>query len=329
MKGALIFSSVIGGVPLCADHNDSLNHRWNFLGEFVYMRRTKINNEALVFDPTKPQCPLTSCPNFAGISSKQLVNDMGFEPGYRVGISYMDTPKSSFEGNFLYVSPWSAERTETKTAGLYFPFKDIRTTGDYYKADKAKAAYKNGFWDVELNYWRHLTPRRLDFFSVSGIAGLRYFHWNESLKLTFFKSTDESDYRIKTKNDVFGAQVGGNLQMNPTQWLSWDLTAKVGAMFDSAEQQSVLRDFNNTVLLAKYRKQEWQVGIYTDVAAQVGFQFKDHFNLHAGYQFLFFSGLALAPGQVDKKLDVGAGKKINTNGTAIIHGLFVGLTLSF
>ena len=73
----------------------------------------------------------------------------------------------------------------------------------------------------------------------------------------------------------------------------------------------------------------WQMTFFTDVAAQVAFRFLNHFDLHAGYQMMFFSGLSLAPEQVSEGVRTNSGKRDYTDGTAIIHGLFAGLTFSF
>ena len=88
------------------------------------------------------------------------------------------------------------------------------------------------------------------------------------------------------------------------------------------------RQTKGTDMGSMLAREKWQIGIFTDVAAQMTFQFKEHLNLHAGYQMLFFSGLAVAPEQVEKKTHHQS-NSIRVNGTAIIHGLFVGLTVSF
>lgn len=313
----------------CAEENPTSSHRWRLLGEFVYMRRSEIHNHTLVKNSDKPHNPCHPCEGTEVMDNKDLVNEMGFEPGFRVGGIYTESPQMSIEANFLYLQPWHGEKTVKGNQSLKFPFSHNDYTHDYIQASEARGCYEMHFWDLELNYWRHFTPRYVDYFSLSGIAGLRYFHWNEEFKLAMTRPKDTSDYKIDTKNDLFGAQLGLNFQMNPMRWLSWEFTAKVGGMANRAKQKTLLRDYNNTLQLRNFERQKWEVGVFADVAALVGFQFKKHLNLHLGYQVLFFSGLALAPEQINKSGDPDVKKEVHVNGAAIIHGLFAGLLWSF
>ena len=77
------------------------------------------------------------------------------------------------------------------------------------------------------------------------------------------------------------------------------------------------------------KRQKWQNGCFVDVATWFAFQFKDHINMHGGYQMIFLSSVCAAEDQISKRLSSGAGKEINPNGTVIIHGLFAGMIISF
>ena len=312
---------------LSAHVNYSLNDHWSLIGDFVFMRRSEVTPHSLVKDTHLPQCS-SVCPDYTVISNKDLVNDFDFEPGYRVGLTYMDTPRSSYEINYLYLAPWEAEKTAHGDRSLYF-FSDADYDHDFVHADRAVARYSSHYWDVEFNYWRHFTPRRVDYFSFSGIAGLRYFHLNEAFALTMSTSANQSSYNIHTENSIIGVQLGVDLQVNPMPWFSWEIFAKAGGMANHTEQRQFLGDFNNQVELRDSERTKRAIGIFTDVAAQIAFRFKKHYSFHAGYQFLFFSGLALAPGQISKKTNSDAGKKDQTQGTAIIHGLFAGIGFTF
>jgi hypothetical protein len=305
-----------------------LNEHWSLLGDFVWMRRTDIHNHSLVKDADKFQCP-NQCPDFTVIDNEDLVHDFEFEPGYRVGTTYTFSSKNSLEGNFLYLQPWTGEKKREGNESLSFPFSDSSYDEDFSHASKAFAKYESYFWDLEFNFWRHFSPRRADYFSLSGIGGIRYFHWDESFKLEMTKPPRQSSYRISTKNRICAFQLGLDFQMNPMRWLSWEAFAKAGFFVNPTKQKQSLGDFNDRVTLRDTESGEREYGVFTDVAAQVGFQCFKHFNLHAGYQAMFFSGLALAPEQISKKVKKEAGKKDHTHGTAIIHGLFVGGTWSF
>ncbi|HLF66887.1 MAG TPA: hypothetical protein VI522_04645, partial [Gammaproteobacteria bacterium] len=115
---ALLFSLCMLSEPLSARENYALDDHWYLLGDFVYMRRQEIADRSLVKDSNKFQCP-NQCPNFTVISTKQLVNRLGFEPGFRLGATYMENPKMSFEGNFLYLNEWTSEKEVHGNQSLY------------------------------------------------------------------------------------------------------------------------------------------------------------------------------------------------------------------
>jgi hypothetical protein len=117
--------------------------------------------------------------------------------------------------------------------------------------------------------------------------------------------------------------------MVPTSRISWDFTAKVGATVNRAKQRNLLLDYNNTVTLRRYDRQKWQRGLFADILAQAGYQFKPPFNLHAGYELLILSGVALAPEQVTRSTGSGAGKDVDTHGFVFIHGFHIGATFCF
>lgn len=320
-------TSIYHCFPLSAD-NYRLNNHVELLGDFVYMRRSEIHNKTIVKDANKFQCP-AQCPNFTVIDTNDLVNDFEFEPGYRVGMTIMPNARNGIEGNFLYIQPWHGDKKVKGDQSLSFPFSHSSFTHDFHDASIAIAKYKSHFWDAELNYWRYFSPRRADYFSISGLAGLRYFHWDESFRLKMIKPPDRSSYRVHTRNKIYGAQLGLDLQMNPTRWLSWEIFAKVGGMFDQSKQKTFLGDLDNTVELHDFKKHKNEIGIFTDVAAEFAIHCWRFLSFHVGYQVIFFSGLTLAPEQISKEAKRHAGDRVYDNGTAVIHGLYAGGILSF
>ncbi|HEY2810906.1 MAG TPA: hypothetical protein VGJ00_05915 [Rhabdochlamydiaceae bacterium] len=313
----------------CFAHAEFIEHHWNIMADAVFMRRSEIHDKPLVKDQNKLRKCDDDCNNFTVISTEGLVKHFHFDPGFRVGLLYSENVKNSFEAIFLWVQPWDAHLRASDKNSLFFPFNNSSYAFDYFQADEAHAKYDSRFWDIELNYWHHFSPRHVDYFSLSGTVGLRYFHLNEAFKLTFLKPPDKSDYSIHTENDVFGVQMGLNLEMTPTSRISWDFTAKVGATANRAKQRNLLRDLNNTLTLRRYERQKWQRGLFADLIAQAGYQFKEPLNLHAGYEFIVLSGVALAPEQVERDTGGGAGKEVYTDGFVFIHGFYIGATLSF
>jgi hypothetical protein len=314
--------------PLEAAHNLSLNDHWNLNGEFVYLRRQHSSAKPFVNQSDKVRV-CGKCTDYTVLKTNTLINDEWFEPGYRVGIAYRPNARISLEANFLWVAEWEGEKQKEGDGTLFFGFKDSSYTGDYIDADEAKGNYNTQFWTGEANCWCHWTPRFVDFFSLSGIFGFRYFHFNEGLDITYEKSTDKSHYKIHTKNDSYGAQIGLDLQVNPMRHFSWETSAKFGLMMTAEKQKQVLRDLDDTEILQQGSRHKWQNGCFIDLAAWLAYQVFTHLNVHVGYEMLFLSSVATAEDQIRKQLNTEAAKKIDPNGAVIIHGLFGGVILSF
>jgi hypothetical protein len=305
-------------------HDDwSLNNHWNLTADFVYMRRWRVHNRKVVEQTTPGFLTSTTL-----IETRDLVHRFDFEPGVSVALMFTPSKERSFEATYLDLRRWQDTRVKHGPGNLDFPFQDLSFTHDFVMADRAEAKYRTRVDTAELNYWSHTTPRRADYFSVSGILGLRYAELNEKFALNFTRGSNQSSYDIHTKNHLYGGQIGGNFQINPMRLWSWDFTVKGGAFANRASQKTFLGDFNNTVELRDYKKSEWRLTYIAQAVISLTCQFWSHLNAHVGYQMLYFSDVALAPDQIEKKTTT-TRKKLNVYGQAMIYGLLAGLTLGF
>lgn len=328
--GCLLSLYMTGCASVCAEQYACIHNHWYIVGDAIFMRRSEIHKKPLVKDTLKVRSCPGECDDFTVLDTQDVAKHFDFEPGFRAALLYSMDIRNTLEAVYLWVRPWHADRKVNSDQGLFFPFNISEYAFDYFQASNANAKYHSRFWDAELNYWRHFSPRYVDYFSLSGVLGLRYFHLNEGFKLTFVKPPDRSHYSIHTHNDIGAVQIGLNLQMAPTCRIGWDFTGKVGVMYNRAQQRNVLLDLDDTVALRRVKKHtEWQWGLFADVLAQAGFQLFNWFNVHAGYQFMVLSGLALAPEQVRYGTGTETGKGVYTDGYAFIHGFFAGGTFCF
>lgn len=327
---------------LFADQDDwSLNNHFSLTGEFVYMRRQVTHDHEIVRDSNKTIC---MCPNFRVLGTEKLVQKFGFEPGYRVGAAFMKDQNSTLEATYLFISEWHADKDIHGSNSLNFPFDNSNYTHDFKNASTAVGKYDSRFYNVEINYWRHVTPRRANYFSISWILGARYINLRERFGLAYTRGTNTSDYDINTKNQLWGGQAGGNVQINPIRKLSWDITMKIAGFYNFMTESTFLGDLNNTVVLRNFKAHKGSGTFLSDIAASLTYQCFKHLNVHIGYQFMYLSGLALAPEQMQKRTveehhhDDGDNDRddrkrmeqhLYDDGDIIIQGVFVGLTLSF
>ena len=309
-------------------HTSSLpymEHHFNFAAEAVIMNRNPAKKRCLAIDPDKMR-HCGKCDDFCGLTTRSLRFD--YDPGYRLRLFASKNAQRSFEAVFLWIQPWEAETDKKGDLDLSFPFHHGVTGVDYVDASRVSAKYNSCFWNAEVNYWHHFSPRHVDFFSLSGLLGLRYFHLNERFRLVYVIPPDKSHYRIRTDNDVGGAQIGLNLQMAPTRRVSWDFTGKVGIMVNRGTVKSAMLDENDTTLIGALSKERYQIGFFSELLGQFAYQFAKHLDAHVGVDFIYLSGVALAPEQVNRNL-APARRRIYTHGGIYIYGFYGGFTLGF
>ena len=320
--------SILGITSTAYAHDDySLNSHVLLTGEFVYMRRSRIHDHSIVTDPTKHRhCP--DC-DFSILDTENVMQSMDYEPGYKVTLTVMPTRRWSLELNYLWLEEFSGEKKRHHTSNLTFPFDRTTYTKDYHLADKVKAKYESRFWDAEVNFWYHMTPRRVDYFSVSPIAGLRYVNLKEHFDLIFLKGSHKSNYDIHTTNHLGGVQLGLNIEVNPTWHWTWEVSLKGGVLWDYSMHNVFLGDNNNTTTLRKFYGHKHHVDYLADALATLGYQLNSFLNIHVGYQMIYIYGLALAPEQLSKGVASTSGESVYTKGEIILYGLIAGLSIGF
>lgn len=141
-------------------------------------------------------------------------------------------------------------------------------------------------------------------------------------------------YRIETRNDLFGFQIGGELKFRDRLW-EWGARYKLGPFVNFAEHSSDL--IGRRKVLYGLPDPEWyprsvtvhrnarrtEVAGWAEVGVEGTYFITPNWIFHAAYDWMFLTNLALAPEQVDYR--VGAAPTINTNGHALYHGLTLGL----
>lgn len=326
LKSSILASSLLlAASPLLAHDDLGVGYHWSVLTEFVYMNRTQLHSHSIV----DKYAPGTTCPCFEKsiLHTKRLIHDFDFEPGFRAGIGYQPNDYWSAEASFLYLNEWEGEAEKHGNGDLSFP--GYISVDGFNQADRAEGNYKSRFYNAELNASIHLTPRKVDYFSYSWIVGLRYVYLRETFGIHFFTGENRSVYDVHARNILGGPQMGGMLEWNPMRQLTWGFAAKFAALADRCEQKTYVAADNNTNVLRHYTKQKWAPVFLADVAASVGFQATSHFNVHAGYQMIYLTGVALAPEQISKSTNMPGHHHLNTHGNALIHGLFAGLLFTF
>jgi hypothetical protein len=197
---------------------------------------------------------------------------------------------------------------------------------DYIEADSAKIQFSSDYFNVESNYWIHLSPRWVNYFSVSYGFGLRYFSFMEGFKETFYKSQDVSFFESGTKNHLFGGQVLFDLHVHPYAWLDWGIRIDGGAFASHLRTNFSINDYNGSTLLAKYSKQKIDYGFFGDVEIFLAAKFMERAYGLFSYGGTLINGVAQAIPNINLTT---SNFGISQQGNVLFQWWSIGLGLDF
>ena len=352
----LIIFIIIGIVStsakgLCTIYGAYNNH-FGLEIDYVFLKRANSHNTTLVssFGETInfPYNDLPKeCAKIRGtplIKTKHLINHMQFDSGVSPALKIFFTTSFTCELRYAGKFSWQSQKIMDckeilDIANRYRPNKVytekesssdwVNLTEDYHQASRVKSIYKSNMDNAELNFWYHITPRYVDYFSVSVLFGLKHFDINEKIKMYFTKDSTEtqtSKYRTKVGNTTLGPQFGGSLEYNPYRFLTWGFVAKFGGLFNRGYQKTLMLDKNNTYLFRFVDKSRSNFAYFGQFFPFIELRPSKSFFLNFNYQVLYVGDIMTASQNV-KFYD--SGLVMNRRGHIIYHGLTGGIQFNF
>jgi hypothetical protein len=304
-----------------------LNNRVSFLADYAYLRRQEVRDLRLVQDDSiRFRRSGGELDSKKVLDTDDLIDRFGWQSAVRVGMTFHANCCSSIEALYTYVFHWTGSQTKHARGTLSFPFEHIDPISDYFEADRAKGRYRSWLQNGEINYWGHVTPQRVNYFSFSWIAGYRMVYLQERLDLFFTRKRNTSLYEIKTFNTLYGAQLGAVLEINPSSCWTWTFILKGAGFLNVAKNEVDIRDRDNAITLAKYEKNRWTDSYLIEAYGQLAYHPWSWLGVHIGYQGFLLTGVATAPEQRDVDPD---DRRIRDKGQILIDGLYAGIDLSF
>jgi hypothetical protein len=342
--------------------------QWTFSAEAIGLARQGGVNQTLVarvpgnvpfYVPSGPGLDSATYPGAEAFNSDQF--RQGFAAGAKLSLTYHGD--SGYGAELSYFSVFGLSATKAvgpdnpadwlvmKAPGTFWQTQDF-----FYQAMAWRDA--TSLYSAEANGRLDLSPR------VTMLAGLRWLQLNDSLQGTVTPAdrtvpawkqgppcvydsplqllTVCSDYpggsppgiyppfwTTSVTNNLFGVQVGLSGKLLELGRLSLDGTIKAGLFDDAAEQSTVV----------SMHKQLFPSQAATNHAAfageaglQVKYQLTKGLALKAGYEALWFDGVALAPGQIRETLTTLTSVTalgVNCRSSALFQGGTVGLEYSF
>lgn len=250
-------------------------------------------------------------------------NDLNFGtvagPRFAGGIGV--TPCLSLEGVYFGLHEWTETGLVLGDNNLSIP-GDLRlATFDFFAVDAFQASYSSKIQNVEANVWR--TFGKIDF-----LGGFRHFGMFDDFRLSSFESdTFQSDYRVDTKNHLYGGQIGLRLQFEG-DYFSFRPEAKFGILGNASGQSSAVRDLNNTLVLRDIDVSGSSTSTLSELRLVGDCKLTKHLSVNYGYNLLWVTNVAQAPYQLDFTDTVSSSRFIDDSHSVFLHGASVGVTFS-
>lgn len=329
MRKSLLLALALTSSATFAQDYWCLNRTVSIGAEYTYLRRQELRDLRLAEEVPAFEFLNQDLKGKKVLDTDDLEERLGWESGIRGNVTLYGGECTSYEFLYTYISPWTASSTVHAKEGtvLRYPFNDHTISVGLNRADRVEAFYKSRLQTGEANFWWHVTPQRVDYFSFSWNLGLRIMWLREDFQLDFINTITKATYGNETSNILYGPQLGAVLEMNPDACWTWTFMIKGAGFLNSAENDLEITDENGMATIEKYNKQTWTDSWLIEGYGQLAYHFGPHFSIHFGYQGYILTGVALAPAQ--RETHVHFHRDINVKGQILIDGLYTGLAFSF
>ena len=284
-----------------------------FQAEALFLRRdNQLSNQAVVIDDATLATRL---------STRSLGADTGV--GQRFLLGRLVGENSAVEVSYFGINDWQSSASVADINNLDIPPALVVPASDFDNADAMRVTNSSDLHNVELNWWQTISGTQTN--GTSLLFGARYLHFADEFNIN---STDDdgtiSDYNLRARNNLFGAQVGARSARNYEYW-GWDATGKAGLFGNAAEQSQFVGDNGNLTTLRDTSSSQGAVAFVGDLNASLILHLTKTWSLRGGYNLMWIEGVALGGNQLDFTFDADSGTNVSRSGGVFLHGANVGL----
>jgi hypothetical protein len=275
----------------------------------LFLNRSQNYSGVLVVDDTNQSAPVLTGRDldFLPVAGPRFALGTCFGQGLQAELVYFG------------LHDWTAQSSVTGNNNLSLPGDIATATQDFFAADAMNVNYGSRLQNVEANLW-------LPVAGFAWMTGFRHFSLIEDLTISSFDSdTFQSSYVIDTNNQLFGGQLGVRKSWS-YQALTFRPELKFGVLSNSDNQRSILRDLDNTITLRSTAESSRNLSTLSEIRLASDFKISERFRVDFGYQFLWVTGLALAPNQLDFTDTATSGQFLSDGHSVFFQGANVGLT---
>ena len=283
---------------------------------------------------------LASIPPNALITSGEP--QFAVQPGIRLYRGAIDDSGRGWEVGYLGVWNMFADLDEGGTAdinaadplGLLVDGFDgrslarttYRSTLNTAEVNLLSRSCHRGFSRVSAYPWERCGNYRRG--TIDWLAGFRWAGLDEAAGLTLSGGdyAAPSAYDVRSTTNFFGAQLGGRGRMEWDRWAidGWAKAALAGTAMSQSSDAIFSQSSPDEPWRPARSATEGGVGFIGDINVNLSYRLNDVWRLRTGYNFLWLSGVALAPNQFDFGGPAG-GTGLNGGAGVFLHGANLGL----
>jgi hypothetical protein len=284
---------------------------------------------------------LASIPPNALITSGEP--QFAVQPGIRLFRGHVDDCGRGWEVGYLGVWNMFADLDEGGNADIAVPDPLGRLVEGFDGRSLARATYLStlntaevnllsrschrGFSRVSAYPWERCGNYRRGTFDW--LAGFRWAGLDEAAGLTLSGADypEPSSYNVRTSTNFFGAQIGGRGRMEWDRWAidGWAKAALAGTALSQSADPIFSLDAPDAAWRPARSATEGGVGFIGDINVNLSYRLNDIWRLRTGYNFLWLTGVALAPNQFDFTAGPLAGTGVAGGAGVFLHGANLGL----
>ncbi|MFM1903273.1 MAG: hypothetical protein RLZZ440_1173 [Planctomycetota bacterium] len=270
------------------------------------------------------------------------------QPGIRLFRGHVDDCGRGWEVGYLGIWNMFANRSEGGAADIHGGDPLSLAVDGFNDRSLARATYLStlntaeanlllrschrGFSRVSAYPWERCGNYRRGTFDW--LAGFRWAGLDEAAGIEYSGGglpgrpfPGPSSYNVRSTTNFFGAQIGGRGRLEWDRWAvdGWAKAALAGtAMSQSADP--IVSVFNPADQVRPARSAtEGGVGFIGDININLSYRINDAWRLRTGYNFLWLTGVALAPNQFDFGGTDTAGTGLAGGAGVFLHGANLGL----
>jgi hypothetical protein len=254
--------------------------------------------------------------------------DFSEESGYRVTGAYLLGVATGLEFSYFGGLNWaSGARATSANDDLFSVFSEFGSNplNGFPETDFAflqEVALSSELDSGEINL-RHRWVSATCLWHHSVLVGARYFRLREDLIYNTRTALGGMDYRLKTDNDLVGAQLGGDTYLCITPRLKVGAEVEAGVYGTASSQRTTMVSTIGPNLREYDRDND--VAFLSEAGVSALFRATSQLTLRVGYQVMYVDGVALAVDNFNTASPFSARNSfLDNSGDVFYHGATLG-----